>query len=414
MNIRSSMAAIGLLAFSGLAGAQEGMSKEEWIKLEAEKEFKQSTMARLKALEDKNKDPKTGKDKDAWWDIIKFSGDFRLRHETIDTDTTQVRHRSRIRTRLNMDAKVNDEVDFGFRLATNEGGDAVSTNQTLTSGFSKKAVFIDLAYVDYHPSKDLRFQGGKIPQPFVTVGRSDLIWDGDLTPEGIAAKYNAVIDALEFFFVGAIYSINEKSTALDDTRMFGAQVGIRTDLGGDMKLTAGASIFSYPDTKGELVFPTSSAPTTFGSGGSGNQTTGAAASLLYAKEFKELEFFLEIATTLMEKPFAVFADVVDNIATSGDDKAWLAGFAFGKLSNPGDWAVNYNYRKLQRNAMIGSFTDSDSGGGGTNHKGHKVSFETQIAKKWSGGITYFRDETGIAAGTDTDYHRFQFDLMFKF
>ena len=64
------------------------------------------------------------------------------------------RHRNRIRARLGLGAKVNDEWDLGFRLATGHGevsGDPVSTNQTLDEAFSKKPIWLDQAFFGYHP-----------------------------------------------------------------------------------------------------------------------------------------------------------------------------------------------------------------------------------------------------------------------
>lgn len=407
VKLRTVIVSLAVLAAPTTGFAQQGMSKEEWIKHEAEREFKESTMSRLKALEDKYKDPKTGKEKDAWWDAVRFYGDFRFRHETIDTSTSLVRHRSRIRARINMESKVNDEVKLGFRLATNESNDPVSTNQTLTSGFSKKAIELDAAYVAWMPMNGLTVEAGKTNQPFYQPGKSDLIWDQDLTPEGLVMKYSRPLEGIEFFMNAAGYWVNEKSGALDDTAMYGAQAGVKADLGGDMKLTAGGSIFAYPDSKNEATFFSQS-------NAFGNQTNGASGSFTYAKKFVEVEAFVELATMLMEKPLTLFWDYVDNIGTSHDDIAWLAGFSYGKLTNPGDMALTYNYRKLTRNSVIGAFTDSDAGGGGTNHKGHKLSTEIQIAKKWTGALTYFRSETALAANTQTDYNRFQFDFVFKF
>ena len=119
-----------------------------------------------------------------------LSGDFRYRYEYIDDDSAaQVRHRNRIRARLGLDAKINDEWNLGFRLATAEGlsgGDPVSTNQTLDGSYSKKTFWLDLAYLNYHPQwvKGLSAIAGKMANPFYMVGKNQLIWDHDLTPEG--------------------------------------------------------------------------------------------------------------------------------------------------------------------------------------------------------------------------------------
>ena len=74
----------------------------------------------------------------------------------------------------------------------------------------------------------------------------------------------------------------------------------------------------------------------------------------------------------------------------------------------------YNYRKVQKDAVIGAFCDSDSGGGGTNQKGSKFQMECQLAKRWSTQATLFWDEHNITAANPVNYQRFQLDFLFKF
>lgn len=89
-----------------------------------------------------------------WIEKIKFSGDLRYRHETIDEesggDWNDGHNRNRIRARLMMNAAVNDEWDVGVRIASGSE-DPVSTNQTLSGGFTSKDIWLDMAYLDYHP-----------------------------------------------------------------------------------------------------------------------------------------------------------------------------------------------------------------------------------------------------------------------
>jgi len=129
-----------------------------------------------------------------WVEKVKISGDLRYRHESIDEQSggewKDGVSRHRIRARLGVNGKVNDEVDLGFRLASGSA-DPVSTNQNLESSFSSKTIWLDLAYFDWHPAgiKGFNFIGGKMNNPFYSVGKNQLIWDHDLTPEGLAAKY---------------------------------------------------------------------------------------------------------------------------------------------------------------------------------------------------------------------------------
>ena len=81
-----------------------------------------------------------------WWESTKVKGDFRYRHEMIDKQDSDTRHRHRIRARFGLYGDVSPYSSFGIRLATGSD-DPVSTNQTLDGAFSTKTIGLDLAYM---------------------------------------------------------------------------------------------------------------------------------------------------------------------------------------------------------------------------------------------------------------------------
>ncbi len=91
----------------------------------------------ITTAEDKEKDTSQN-----WTSRVKVSGDMRFRQEFRDSDIKgSEKNRTRIRARIGIAAKVNDNVDVGFRLVT--AGGTTSTNQTLEGGFGGKNLFID-------------------------------------------------------------------------------------------------------------------------------------------------------------------------------------------------------------------------------------------------------------------------------
>ncbi|MBN2584534.1 MAG: putative porin, partial [Planctomycetes bacterium] len=93
---------------------------------------------------------------DSWFSKWTLKGDFRYRHEWINdgtlNDRRRPRVRHRVRARVGAFAKVNDEWDVGVQIATG-AADPVSTNQTLDTFFSSKAVWWDLMYARYRPKQ---------------------------------------------------------------------------------------------------------------------------------------------------------------------------------------------------------------------------------------------------------------------
>jgi hypothetical protein len=353
-----------------------------------------------------------------WVEKVKISGDFRYRHEHIDRETSSSptrwrkgRDRHRIRARLMLDAMVNDEWDLGFRLASGERAilaseedlfaDPVSSNQTLKQNFSSKDVWIDLAFFNWHPESmsGLNVYGGKIKNPFYKVGKNQLIWDGDLNPEGVGVTYKTALnDSQELYLNGGGFWMDESSSGVD-TSLWGAQAYLKHTMGNPDYVLAGASYWDYgniqnkTDTYGILA---------------GNAGSGA-----WASDYDILEVFGEYGTKWNQTPISFFGNWVQNlVASTPGDTGWLLGVKYNKAKDPGSWDVSYSYRELQSDAVLAAFTDSDFGGGGTDAKGHTIGFNYQLAKNLQFGTTYFHNEND--GDPDLDYRRLQLDFKLKF
>lgn len=86
----------------------------------------------------------------------------------------------------------------------------------------------------------------------------------------------------------------------------------------------------------------------------------------------------------------------------------------GKINKPGSWELRYNYRKIKKDAVVGAFTCSDFGGGGTDVKGHEIGGAIQLVHNTTFKATCFINGLGLEEETTTDYSRLQFDVQVKF
>jgi hypothetical protein len=119
---------------------------------------------------------------------ISFSGDVRLRMEPIfggPSDQSLDRARARVRARFNAIANLGEQFRAGLTLASGDVNDPTTTNQNLTGFYSRKAVALDQAFVEFTPTafKALTLTGGKFRYPWYNT---ELTWDKDLNPEGAA------------------------------------------------------------------------------------------------------------------------------------------------------------------------------------------------------------------------------------
>ena len=374
-----------------------------------------------------------------WVSRFSVKGDFRYRHEDINsgsdaaaianTGGTSDRERDRIRARLAITAKVSDTVTAGIRLATSETNlDPRSPNVTLSGYSSKKTVAFDQAYVDWAPTADFKVTAGKMAYPWVRPSQS-LFYDNDINPEGAAVNFNH-----GYFFANAFYFwLNEVTSAATDradANMVGGQVGIKYPISAKSSITAGVSYQKDGSVQGRAI------TTFFGGSTNGNSTVTIGPvdkpNTVLRDEFSIAEAFAEYTHTLStstfgDLPLTVFGEYAQNsdagTETSGKklDKAYTAGISLGKASAPGTWEVAYMYQKLEKNALFGQWVDSDFGGGNTDTKGHVIKAGYAPFKNTTLNLTYFINKLNVDAGKlnsanppDRNYDRLQLDFNFKY
>jgi len=331
---------------------------------------------------------------------LKVNGDFRYRHEMINQEGNVSRDRDRIRARLTLSSQVNKETEVVLRFASGNA-DPVSTNQTLSGGFSNKGIMIDQAFFSWKPSmvNGLAVYGGKIKTPFFTPGKTELLWDSDLTPEGAAVSYKRKSGKTELFTNVSYLWVEEREKEKEST-LIGGQAGLKMNIPGT-GILFGGGYYDYQNAKGFSPFY--------------DATKNAGNSLKLAKykyDYNELEFFTEVSPSIKLSP-VFFANYVSNIADKVDNKTgWLLGVSLGKSKNKGDLFLRYSYRNIESDAVIGAFTDSDFIGGGTDGKGHEINLEYGIGKNVNGELSCFVNSKGI--DNSIDYRRFQFDVNYNF
>jgi len=379
------------------------------------RQAQQETNEQIAATAKKTDALSTFDQKLAWAAKTQFKGDVRFREETVHNDgvpNNKDQDRQRIRARLGAYSEINPQVDTGIRIATGSNDDARSTNQDLNNYFDKKQIWLDQGYIDYHPDaiKNLHLVGGKMPQQWVSMG--DIIWDSDINPEGLAVTYKYPLSgSTELFGSAGHYTLKDNVDGegvqfKHDLRLYAGQLGGRFAITDSMKMTLGGSIYSY-DNDSSSACPTSGTVTTpcalAVNGNSPNET------------FKLYEGFGQLDFSNLPVPLSIYGQYVNNTDASNDqDTGWLAGVK-SKLYG---FNVDYNYRDVQRNAVVGAFTDSDFANGFTGSRGSKLKVSYDLDKNFALGATYFMatsDQTNANINKkDSDINTLQLDAEAKF
>lgn len=302
-----------------------------------------------------------------------IKGDIRYRYENREADESTEKSRERIRARIGVYGDINETISFGTRIAT--GGNGItSTNQDLDGSADNKSIGLDLAYMTID---SLLFEGmhttlGKMKQPWECV--SDLIYDSDVTPEGIA--FNSTMGNISYHLG---HFLLEEETG-DDAQLASAQVVV--DLSDN--ITLGSSFYTFSNM--ENAYENKSYNTT--------------------NEFELIEFFATYKIESTPLPLKIFANYVENGAVDDANTAYMVGVG----TKSGKWGFDYNYREIELNSVYDEWADSDFHDGGTGGKGHKFKAKYALKDGLSLGATYFLTERE----DETEVNTLQIDLATKF
>lgn len=353
-----------------------------------------------------------------WAANTKLTGDMRVRNDNINIEGERKnggrdKDRQRVRARIAAITQVNPEVETGIQIATGNSADRRSTNQDMDTYFDKKAVWLDLGYIDYHPLAvpGLKLFAGKMKQPWISM--ADVMWDNDINPEGFAFQYIRK-SGTNTFTTSASYMILKDNVDGDgvewdnDLAVYTGQVAYAFDPTDSMRLTLGASINDFSNEEQQLPSPPE---VVVGLRGNGNTTDA----------FRLFEGFGQLDVIGLPLPLSLYSQYVVNDAardfagaTDGnEDTAWLLGLR----TNIAGIALDYSYRDVQRNAVVGTLTDSDFASGYTASSGHKLKAQYDFLKNFNLTVSWFLTESDAASRyklNDAEVQTLMIDLNAKF
>ena len=391
---------------------KEGVRQETTVKETAEKVAKETAEKTVR------KEAASGKwaSVPKWVNRIHFKGDFRLRYQGQDQqhadgdETTRNRGRYRWRFGAVADVTADKKWQIGFGLCSGSG-DPRSTNQTFGNSFETPDARIDYAYAQYRPWDFLTIIGGQIKNPLYRA--KDLVWDSDIRPQGGAIPFNyKVNDMFDVFVNPALFVLSEfrpkdaeGNKTSDTATMFVLQPGVTVKPMDSMWIKVAGSWYYNSDVKGN-TFEYSS----------GSNSTNADGGLLYNYSSLGIdgEFGLKFKSYFQK--VAVFGQYINSDADS-NNTGYLVGVKFGRsIKKFADWEFKYNYRYLERDAVLDFLPDSDFYDGETNAKGHEFEFKFGLAKHIWLQLDYYHSMLiDYAPGTnDQPQNVLQVDFNFKF
>lgn len=293
-------------------------------------------------------------------DRFKVTGDLRIRAQgDYSDDDGDSRNSGQVRARLAATWSPNDLVTIGARLVTGDPDNPRSTDVQLSNWADDLEASLDQAYIQLNFDK-LTLTGGKIPQPFT---RTDLVWDGDVNPQGFGATYRTPLASGGTLRANGLFFIIDEQQAGKDSTMLGGQLGFDSPAHGDWRwgLTGGyyhydlGGVPASSDLRSNLVRPDGRHLSDF-------HLANLIATVNYAG-FGE------------QWPLRLTADYVRNLGAETEaDTGYGADLVLGKASSLGDWRFTYGYSMAQTDAVLAAFSH-DNIGIATNYRLHALTVD---------------------------------------
>ncbi len=380
---------------------------------------------------------------------LQYSGDVTFRFDNTSIGSLQTglipegdqgSFRQRIRLNLGIPLANNSDALIGLTTATD--ANPTSPFTALGNAFREKPFNIGRAYVNYYlgdknsPTTPY-FLFGKMDNPLWVAKTggwdSEIAWDHDITPEGIAFKYPVRMKTgskLSLTNTSAFYSINVPSK-----QRF---IGLTTDIYSIVnQLKAGygpiqasfgymnfdnlnSGLFSPIFQPGFGIDPTTATSAFLLRGNAGLQATnghygyGPSAFGFGSNTFSIFHFTGQFMPSVKSKykPFLV-GEYLHNasVPVLNDGYGITLGFTKGTNKKRGDMTGWITYRDVDADATLGTFADSDLGAG-TDYKGFQIGLSYRLQDNMFTRIAY-HDFDGAPAKTGTT-RRFFLDFVRTF
>ena len=390
-----------------------------------------------------------------WTRRIRLSGDIRLRYEanrfndsnelfakpsnpgeTLNTTVDQSYLKYRVR--FGVEARVSDGLDAHLRLATGNTSNPVSTNSTFSDYLNKDSIVLDLAYLKWKPLDWVTVYGGRMPNPWFST---DLVWDSDLAFEGLAVTGKRPVSGpWSAFMTAGAFSLQQYDLSADGKWLVAGQLGLERKDSKGVGARLGAAYYDFSNITGVMndpLYPSANdwtAPLFMQKGNTLFNINPLAASqseykLALASDFKELNLTGALDIGFWDPFHVVF--LFDFVKNFGFDKEEVSqrngnpdiseettGYQLGvtlgypAIKEASQWKADLNYKRLEGDAVVDAFTDSDFHLGGTNAQGWVVGTDYAFTKNsW---LTLRWLSTNEISGPPLAIDVFQADITARF
>ncbi len=361
---------------------------------------------------------------------FRFGGDFRLRLDGIirpaynsappgQPSLPHVQNiRGRYRFRFNIDTELTTYLSFHGQLATGPVNNPLTLDQDFSATTARHPFMVNEAWVDFHPRKNIFFQGGRVQEVFADNLR--FLFDDDLALNGFNQRiaHNlkrpvagikriewrsgqyilsnpdiAIVTLGNLGPTGAVTGSTGRAAQLFHQGLLldqGLSGRITQQFGVDIQVYRNPNQIQFASTAAGVPIIVQNALGITLSGpikGTGNATTTPGGSIYTAPSFQvaRLGYRFDLAglkSARQDYPLTVNLQVARNVGTGVPERdALLANIKIGRIRGRWDHSFLYMFAIKGANSMISQLTDDDLGtSSGVNIRSHFFRFDIGIAK----------------------------------
>lgn len=320
---------------------------------------------------------------------VELDGTFRYRQGlAYDAAAKGTRVTSSVRGAVGATVNIIDDIQAVAQITT-AGNGTTSNYESLGGNFADKAIALRLAYVDWNVYDTLHVYLGKMENPFYVPANAQLMWDEELSFDGLAATYSYDTDDMSIYMAGSAFIINENGMGVTDEYLLALQAGVKYDFG-RFDLNMGAGYYDY----------------------TGRVENG--------NPYMSLLEVYGVFGFNVGMPLSVYIDWSVDVARpthATANEAYLAGLKLGQVKNDWDFEYLLEWHKIKNIGFNPNYSNSEfltASGSKTDVSGFVAGIKTQIRENLTAGIKYYLTADETIDKKDFNYHTVLLDLTFNF
>lgn len=336
-------------------------------------------------------------------DGLNVSGDLRLRYEAnFQNNELPFRGREVIRGRLRADYAIDGHNTIGAGIATGSPDDPNTADVTLSNFTDDLLVSLDRLYWRYK-SDGIELNAGKFANPFT---RTDLVWDGDVNPQGISVAYTSELSEATKLGARTMYYVIDESVLGPESDMLGFQANWSYAPKSNWNFDFNAAYMDY------------SLKNTASADGGDFRSNLLASNGSYLSDFNLVDIIARLEFTGINDrwPISFTADYVKNLgAATDDDTGYSLDVFTGRKTEPGEYGFSYGYSQAETDAVLAAFSN-DNTNLATNYRQHSLSFDYLAAEHILFNTTYYHYRPlHLNPGSVNDWQdRIRLNLIFTY